>query len=245
MCSTESNVGKGMIYVSRRLLLLLFGFVILLVVALVYLLIMGKMGEEEYLTELSFSKPPLGNTPIAKGAKMVKHYMDQFTPTSGSTGPTPGSTDQPEIVRSVYFDFAPMAKYIRKMHNQYRADGIRIYFAKYADDEWRTIQMDPNNPADTVRKNLKDYCTVVIVPTRKDRYGNIKDDITVPGTNGKSALIDSLPQPFVQVQTQAQNGGISCPPYPPSVCAGQLLINYSNGDMSFLQLPMNWAPDKP
>ncbi len=237
MRSSESNAGKGMIYVSRRLLLLLFGFVILLVVALVYLLVTGEVN---YIDKLSFSKPPLGNTPVAKGAKMVKHYMDQFTP-----GPKPGSADQPEIVRSVYFDFAPMAKYIRKMHNQYQADGIRIYFAKYADDEWRTIQQDPHNPADTVRKNLKDYCTVVIVPTRRDRNLNIIDDITLPGTNGKLILIDTLAQPLVQVQTQPQNGGVSCPPYPPYVCAGQLLINYSNGDSSFLNLTYNWADDKP
>ena len=248
MRSPETNSQKT-ISVSKRHLGLLFTFVILLVAALVYLLInqSNNTSEDNDLIGLQTYKAPLGNLPTYRGSKMVKAYYDQFTPKPGSGQPQ-SVTDQPEIVRSVYFEFAPLYKYIRKMRHQYQASGVRIYFAKYDSTEMRVIQKYPNKP-DTSMKDLKGYCTVVIVPTRKDKQGNIIDDLVTRNKNGTESLLHFLDQPVplfqlgTEILTQAQNGGISCPPYPPYVCQNQLLLNYAKDSLSFLNYQFNWTDD--
>lgn len=245
---------KSSVLVSKTLLGLLFAFVILLLGAVFYLVINqgkghpspGNIDEDSDIAALKSYKAPLGNLPTYRGSKMVKAYLNQFT-TQAGTGQSYPSTGQPEIVSSVYFDFPPLFEYIRKMKNRYHASGVRIYFAKYDSTEMRTIYLYPNKP-DTEMRDLKGYCTVVICPTRREKDGSIVDDL-VTKVNGKDSLVHLLDQPVdlfklgTQVMTQPQNAGISCPPYPPYVCGGQLLLNYAQDSLSFLGDKFNWAED--
>lgn len=137
--------------------------------------------------------------PIKYAKEMVKAYEGMYRQSTGRTNDT--------LVRSVYFDFGPLAKYIAKMSLN-GASGVRIYFGNYPEDEFRDIV---NERGENERINLRNYNTVVLVATKKVN-GEIQDILK---DKDKNYLL-GLYQPY--------NGGVSCPPYPASYCRGQNLL---------------------
>jgi hypothetical protein len=202
---TPDTSGKAMIQLSRTHFWLLISFVVLLISALLYLIIFTG----------DFDHKTLGNLRIDRAKKMVYCYHNQFP-----------KVPEDSIVRSVYFDYHDMMTYLEKMHRKHHATGIRIYFAKYDSTEIRTIKPAPCDPTNTqTSRDLKGFCTVVVIPTITLDSGKIVDLVVEKKHRGRQEYLDfveNLDEPLAPV-SQAQNAGISCPPYPKSVCAGQIL----------------------
>lgn len=163
--------------------------------------------EFDYTTLENYEKEG-SELPVATAMAMVKAYKDQLTKNC------PNLNDS-MIVRSVHFEFGPLMAYIQKMRKS-GASGLRIYFSNYMSDELRDM---PDETGRTVRKNLKDYNTMVFVATIK-KNNEVHDMLK----KDKTEYLTSLYQPY--------NGGVSCPPYPPSYCKGQGLLELSK-DPSF------------
>jgi len=137
---------------------------------------------------------------IDDAVAMVNKYQEETSRRTGSEG-----SDLP-LVKSVHFEYGPLGKFILKSFKR-NATGMRIYFGTYYKSTPRTIKLEDGR--DTTI-DLKGYNTVVLVPTKKDKTGEIRD-IILP--DDKYELLKTIYQPF--------NGGISCPPYPPKICNGQ------------------------
>lgn len=113
------------------------------------------------------------------------------------------------LVRSVYFNLGPLSQYIEKVRaSEPAVSGLRIYFANYYKTEEREVS---DVTGQFWKKDLKGYNTLVIVPTKRVN-GDIVDVVKDSG-NGE-----------VQAYYQSFNAGISCPPYPPAACKGEVLL---------------------
>lgn len=163
--------------------------------------------EFDYTTLENYGKEG-SELPIATAMAMVKAYKDQLSKNC------PNLNDS-MVVRSVHFEFGPLIAYIQKMRKS-GATGLRIYLSNYMNDELRDMTDETGR---TVRKNLRDYNTMVFVATIK-KNNEVHDMLK----KDKTDYLTALYQPY--------NGGVSCPPYPPAYCKGQGLLELSK-DPSF------------
>ncbi|MDE3250210.1 MAG: hypothetical protein KGO82_16235 [Bacteroidota bacterium] len=169
------------------------------------------------------NRKPVGNLTVDRARKMVKSYG---TTIAVQTGRTAGSAEDSNVT-SIYFDLRSLGGYLARMAAFHHATGVRLYLARYDSTEKRTYK---DTDGTTKDYDLKGYNTLVAVPTRI--INGYISDIIGERKGDKVELFSILEQPVLQ----AQNGGVSCPPYPPSVCNKQNLLNYAKtGDLDFLK----------